>query len=167
MGWMNWLSIAALGTGIAALVVSFGIPGPVGPEGPMGPQGTQGEQGGPGVQGPQGLEGSIGPAGQDGQDAPISEAFVWGHGAVSCTSSFSYPIGRIKFANVGDETAFNIVIHFEFYASDGVGVGFVGGTLSGGNLGPMLESMTEVTLSLYLCGDLEWWSDLDVTFEWS
>lgn len=45
MGWMNWLSLVALGTGIAALAVSLGIPGPVGPIGPQGPMGTEGPAG--------------------------------------------------------------------------------------------------------------------------
>ncbi len=72
MGWMNWLSIAALGTGIVALAVSLGIPGPTGPVGPMGldgatgpqgPGGPQGLQGDPGLQGPQGDPGLQGPPG--------------------------------------------------------------------------------------------------------
>ena len=60
MGWMNWLSIAALGTGIVALVVSLGIPGPAGLEGPEGPLGPMGLNG---ATGPQGLQGADGPQG--------------------------------------------------------------------------------------------------------
>ena len=60
MGWMNWLSIAALGTGIVALAVSLGVPGPIGPEGLQGPTGPEGPIG-PG--GPMGSTGQEGPAG--------------------------------------------------------------------------------------------------------
>ena len=66
MTWMSWLSIAALGTGIVALAVSLGIPGPAGPVGPIGspgvtgPVGPTGPIGATGAQGPQGDTGPVG-----------------------------------------------------------------------------------------------------------
>ena len=50
-GWMNWVSIAALGVSIVALVGSLAIPGPLG------------APGAPGAVGPTGLTGSTGPQG--------------------------------------------------------------------------------------------------------
>ncbi len=70
---MNWLSIIALGAGIAALVVSLGVPGPVGPEGlqgPTGPDGMDGAAGPTGPEGPAGLTGATGPAGAVGSQGP-------------------------------------------------------------------------------------------------
>ncbi len=63
MGWMSWLSIAALGTGIVALAVSVGIPGPVGPMGPIGLPGITGPAGPLGPTGATGPEGPQGPPG--------------------------------------------------------------------------------------------------------
>ena len=44
MGWINWLSIAAIGIAAVALVASFAVPGPtlVGSQGPQGPRGDPG-----------------------------------------------------------------------------------------------------------------------------
>ncbi len=82
MGWMNWLSVAALGTGIVALAVSLGIPGPVGPAGPAGldgPLGSLGPAGATGPQGPQGLQGDLGaqgPPGADGAQGPTGPGTI-------------------------------------------------------------------------------------------
>ncbi len=82
MNWVNWISIAALGTGIVALAVSLGIPGPAGPmglngatgltgpTGATGPQGPQGPQGDPGLQGPLG-PGSLMAYNTTSQEVPI------------------------------------------------------------------------------------------------
>ena len=82
MGWINWLSIAALGIGLAALVVSLGVPGPAGtsgapgamglpgPTGPAGSDGATGAAGAAGATGAQGPVGSQGPQGDPGAQGP-------------------------------------------------------------------------------------------------
>ena len=92
MGWMNWLSIAALGTGIAALVVTLGVAGPAGPAGPAGlpgamgltgPTGTTGATGATGAQGPQGLPGADGTQGPAGDPATTLWAVVNSDGTLA------------------------------------------------------------------------------------
>ncbi len=163
------LVVVSLTLSASALGVAF-LPGPQGPEGPMGPQGTQGEQGLPGVQGPQGLEGSIGPAGQDGQDAPLQGASVWGYGEVICQSSSSSVVFVVNYANIGDETAFNIIVQYTvFYVPDYGGQEFSSGTLNLGQLEPMISNDVQLFpsgLGIVWCDEIQW-ASLDVTFEWS
>ncbi len=70
MGWINWLSIAALGIGIAALVVSLGVPGPVGTSGAPGAMGLPGPTGATGATGATGDIGATGATGATGSQGP-------------------------------------------------------------------------------------------------
>ena len=98
MGWLNWISIAALGTGIVALAVSLGVPGPVGPTGPMGLDGPVGSMGPMGPVGATGPIGAIGPQGPPGPGTLMD--FDENSGNQALTTSCQNYVGSALFFTV-------------------------------------------------------------------
>lgn len=139
-----------------------GLTGPAGPDGPQGlpgPTGTQGQQGLTGPAGAQGLQGPQGPAG-----TAFAASFISGHAVVTDCSNFPAATSfKIRYINLGDIGATNVVAAYTLYQHNAPTTTFSGttsiGTIAGRTAGEVLQSVAVG------CG--YYGQSVDVSFTWT